>query len=164
MLLLPASVTPILLSSCLSNQVAKTNLLGSFRRNFTGLKFPEQLHWGLHVAAWCFSMNWLDYSEDGSYYTFSIYTNRTDLHSDTWVSIHGCTLAVVVNGCCGNGVRGDTGALVGGYSQYLYGAINQWGDTTLKPRGKAGVNTGSKQIGDIVGGWGCYMCRWNVTS
>lgn len=50
--------------------------------------------------------------------------------------------------------EGGTGALVGGYSQYLYGAINQWGDATLNPRGKRGADTGSKQIEDIVGGWG----------
>lgn len=32
------------------------------------------------------------------------------------------------------------------------------------PEEKRGVNTGSKQIGDKVGGWGCCMCRWNITS
>lgn len=44
----------VIITSCLLNQAAKTNLFGSFRINFTGLKFPEQLHWGLHIAARCF--------------------------------------------------------------------------------------------------------------
>lgn len=37
-------------------QAAKTNLSCSFSRNLTGLKFPEQHHWGLHVSACWFSM------------------------------------------------------------------------------------------------------------
>ena len=57
-----------------------------------------------------------------------------------------------------------TWALVGRYSQHLYGSINQWEGCILCPREKKrGGCTGSKQTREEEGGWGA-VCRLNITS
>lgn len=63
-------------------------------------------------------------------------------------------------------VWGGTRALVGGYSQYLYGAINQSEGAILYPRGKKGGSEHGKQAEKREGGVGGYECvrSLNITS
>lgn len=58
-----------------------------------------------------------------------------------------CGVAVVT-------MRRGTRALVGGYSQHLYGPINQSKGSVLCPREKGGQSTETEQKREKEGGWG----------
>lgn len=75
------------------------------------------------------------------------------------VHVHVGMLSVVVRGCCGNHVKGHL-ALIGGYSQHLWGAINQSGQfVSQKKRGYAKSEQEKRRI---VWGGRCF-CRLDIT-